>query len=191
MSNFNDLKAIESLYRELIIQMGENPDREGLVKTPKRAAKAMQYMTKGYSENIDKIVNNAIFLSDNDEMVIVKNIEFYSLCEHHILPFFGKVHVAYIPNRKVIGLSKIPRIVDVFARRIQIQETLTVQIAECIMSILDCKGVGVVIDAKHTCMMMRGVEKQNASMTTSRMQGLFRKDERTRAEFLSLIKSNY
>jgi GTP cyclohydrolase I len=175
-------------YRSIITKIGEDITRESLVKTPERAAKAMQFLTKGYTQKIDDIINGAIFSSDNDQMVIVKDIEIYSLCEHHLLPFFGKAQVAYIPDGKVIGLSKIPRIVDMYARRLQIQETLTVQIAQTIQNAINCKGVAVVIEAKHMCMMMRGVEKQNSSMTTSSMRGLFQRDERTRAEFLSLIK---
>jgi GTP cyclohydrolase I len=175
-------------YEHIITSIGEDLTRDGLVRTPERAEKAMKFLTKGYTENIEKIINGAIFESDNDQMVIVKDIELYSLCEHHLLPFFGKAHIAYIPDGKVIGLSKIPRIVDMYARRLQVQESLTVQIAQTIQDVIQCKGVAVVIEAKHMCMMMRGVEKQNSSMTTSSMQGLFRKDERTRSEFLSLIK---
>ena len=175
-------------YEHIITSIGEDLTRDGLVRTPERAAKAMKFLTKGYTENIEKIINGAIFESDNDQMVIVKDIELYSLCEHHLLPFFGRAQVAYIPDGKVIGLSKIPRIVDMYARRLQIQESLTVQIAQTIQDVILCKGVAVVIEAKHMCMMMRGVEKQNSSMTTSSMQGLFRTDERTRAEFLSLIR---
>ena len=175
-------------YEHIITSIGEDLTRDGLVSTPERAEKAMKFLTKGYTENIEKIINGAIFESDNDQMVIVKDIELYSLCEHHLLPFFGRAQVAYIPDGKVIGLSKIPRIVDMYARRLQIQESLTVQIAQTIQDAIHCKGVAVVIEAKHMCMMMRGVEKQNSSMTTSSMQGLFRTDERTRAEFLSLIR---
>ena len=183
-----DYKKLSEYYANIMTEIGEDIQREGLLKTPERAAKAMQYLTKGYNEDINKIINGAVFQSDNDQMVIVKDIEFYSLCEHHILPFFGTINVAYIPDGKVIGLSKIPRIVDIFARRLQIQEALTVQIATALQDTLDCKGVAVVTEAKHMCMLMRGVEKQNASMTTSSMQGIFRSDKRTRAEFLSLIK---
>ncbi len=178
---------MERLFRELIIGVGENPEREGLVDTPKRAAKAIQYLTKGYHENIDEVINNAIFESNSEEMVIVKNIELYSLCEHHLLPFIGKCHVGYLPDGKVIGLSKVARIVDVFARRLQIQENLTQQIAQVIMEKTQSKGAAVVIEAKHMCMMMRGVEKQNSVMVTSCMLGAC-KNHSTRSEFLSLIK---
>ena len=183
------LGDIQNAYEEIIEKIGEDKNREGLLNTPLRAAKAMQFLTKGYSEDIDKVINNAIFETDNDEMVIVKNIELYSLCEHHLLPFFGKAHVAYIPSGKVLGLSKIARIVDVFARRLQIQENLTTQVAETIQEVTGAQGVAVVIEAKHPCMMMRGVEKQNSSMTTSSMLGLFRERPVTRQEFLSLLKS--
>jgi GTP cyclohydrolase I len=168
--------------------MGEDPTRAGLADTPKRAAKAMQFLTQGYSMNIDEVINNALFPSDTDEMVIVKNIELYSMCEHHMLPFIGKCHVAYIPNGKVIGLSKIARIVDVFARRLQIQENLTNEIANCIVEQTNAAGAAVIIEAQHMCMMMRGVQKQNSIMTTSCMLGAFRNSQSTRAEFLSLVK---
>jgi len=171
----------------LLKELGENVQRQGLKDTPKRAAESFRYLTKGYRDNLNKIVNNAVFDSDNDEMIIVKDIELYSLCEHHLLPFFGKCHVGYLPNKKIIGLSKIPRIVDVFARRFQVQENLTKQIAETILKYTGARGVGVVIEAKHLCMMMRGVEKQNSVMKTSCMLGAFRKDTSTRSEFLSLI----
>jgi len=163
---------------------------EGLLATPKRAAKAMRFLTQGYQQNVDEVVNNAIFSSSNSEMVIVRDIELYSLCEHHLLPFIGRAHVAYLPNGKVIGLSKIPRIVDMFARRLQIQENLTQQIGNCIQEVTDAQGVAVVIEAKHLCAMMRGVEKQNSSMTTSMMVGRFRDDPRTRQEFLTLIRTS-
>ncbi|MFA5880442.1 MAG: GTP cyclohydrolase I FolE [Candidatus Margulisiibacteriota bacterium] len=179
---------MEELYKKLLISIGEDPEREGLLKTPHRAAKAMKELTKGYEENLDEIVNKAIFTSSMDEMVIVKSINFYSLCEHHLLPFFGKCHVAYIPQGKVIGLSKIPRIVEIFARRLQIQENMTQEIAKSILNYTDAEGVGVVVEAQHLCMMMRGVEKQNSVMTTSCMLGSFRSETATRAEFLSLIK---
>ena len=179
---------MEDSYRKLIKAVGEDPKREGLKKSPQRAAEALRFFTSGYKQDIDKIVNKAIFKSDSSEMIIVKDIELYSLCEHHLLPFFGKCHVAYIPNGKIIGLSKIARIVDVFARRFQIQENLTSQIAKTLIKCIKAKGVGVVIEAKHLCMMMRGVEKQNSIMKTSCMLGSFRKDNATRAEFLSLIK---
>jgi len=179
---------MEKLYKELIKSTGENINRQGLKNTPERAAKAFSYLIKGYSEDLDKVINGAIFESNSDEMVVVKNIEMYSLCEHHLLPFFGKCHVGYIPNGKIIGLSKIARIVDLFARRLQVQENLTKQIAETLMKYTQCAGVGVVIEAQHLCMMMRGVEKQNSVMKTSCMLGAFRKEISTRAEFLSLIK---
>lgn len=175
-------------YREILLGVGENPEREGLLDTPKRAAKAMQYLCNGYHKSLEEVVNGALFESDNDEMVIVRDIELYSLCEHHMLPFIGKAHVAYIPTGKVLGLSKVARIVDMYARRLQIQENLTKQICECIHSVTDAKGVGVVIEAKHLCAMMRGVEKQNSSMITSMMVGRFREDPRTRQEFLQLIR---
>ena len=178
---------MEKLFTSLIKEMGEDPTREGLLDTPKRAAKAMQFLTKGYRQDIDEIVNNAIFEADTDEMVIVKDIELYSLCEHHLLPFIGKCHVAYIPNGKVLGLSKIARIVDLYARRLQIQENLTKQIASAIEEVTGASGVGVIIEAKHLCMMMRGVEKQNSVMTTSVMLGSFRTEASTRSEFLTLV----
>ena len=179
---------MQNYYRELIKLIGENPEREGLKDTPQRAARALQFLTQGYHLDLDRVVNGAVFETDNDEMVIVKDIELYSLCEHHMLPFFGKCHVGYLPNGRVLGLSKLARIVDVFGRRLQIQENLTQQIAESIMKYTDALGVGVVIEAQHLCMMMRGVEKQNSIMITSCMLGAFRNDSSTRAEFLSLIK---
>jgi GTP cyclohydrolase I len=178
---------MEKAYAAIIEQVGEDLTREGLVDTPARAAKAMAYLTRGYQQSLEEVVNNALFPSDNSEMVLVKDIELYSLCEHHLLPFIGKAHVAYIPDGKVIGLSKIARIVDMYARRLQIQENMTKEIAEAIMSVTGAKGVGVVIEAKHMCMMMRGVEKQNGSMKTSMMLGTFRSKPETRAEFLSLV----
>lgn len=180
---------IESHFKHIIEALGEDSSREGLRDTPKRAAKAMEFLTQGYATSIEKIVNGALFESDNDEMIIVKNIELYSLCEHHLLPFIGKCHVAYIPRGKILGLSKVARIVDMFARRLQVQENLTKQIATAILQVTDAAGVGVIIEAKHLCMMMRGVEKQNSAMTTSMMLGSFREDRRTRAEFLSLATS--
>jgi len=182
----NDL---DSYYKKILSEVGEDPEREGLLNTPGRAARAMQYLTRGYGQSLDEVVNNAIFESDNDEMILVKNIELYSLCEHHLLPFIGKCHVAYLPTGKVIGLSKIARIVDMFARRLQIQENLTKQIADSLMEIIQPSGVGVIIEAQHLCMMMRGVEKQNSMMTTSMMLGSFRKDDRTRSEFVRLSRS--
>lgn len=180
---------MKNLYKELITMIGEDPDREGLLKTPERAANAFKFLTKGYQQDLEKIVNGAIFEAHSDDMVIVRDIELYSLCEHHLLPFIGKCHVAYIPKGKVIGLSKIPRIVDVFARRLQIQERLTKQIADAIIQYTAAEGVAVVVEARHLCTMMRGVEKQNSVMTTSCMLGSFRSDSATRAEFLSLIRS--
>lgn len=180
--------ALEDLYRNLLGEIGEDINREGLRDTPKRAAKALEFLMHGYDVDIDKLINNAIFESDASEMVLVKNIELYSMCEHHLLPFIGKAHVAYIPNGKVIGLSKVARIVDVFARRLQIQENLTRQIADSILKHTDAKGVGVVIEAQHLCMMMRGVQKQNSVMTTSCVLGEFHDSNATRAEFFSLIK---
>ena len=178
---------MEKAYATIIEQVGEDLNRDGLLDTPARAAKAMAYLTKGYKQNLEEVVNNALFESDNSEMVLVKDIELYSLCEHHMLPFIGKAHVAYIPDGKVLGLSKIARIVDMYARRLQIQENMTQQIAEAIMSVTGAKGVGVVIEAKNMCIMMRGVEKQNGSMKTSMMLGTFRSKPETRAEFLSLL----
>jgi GTP cyclohydrolase IA len=179
---------MEDHIRALIEAVGENPDREGLLRTPERAARALRFLTQGYELDLNEVVNDAIFESTNDEMVIVRNIELYSMCEHHMLPFIGKCHIAYLPNGKVLGLSKLPRIVDMFARRLQIQENLTKQIGDCIQTVTDAKGVAVVIQAKHLCAMMRGVEKQNSEMVTSMMLGRFREDSRTRQEFLTLIK---
>ncbi len=179
---------MEKYYKSIIEAVGEDLQRDGLRDTPKRAAKAMEFLTHGYRDSVEKIVNGALFESDNDEMIIVKDIELYSLCEHHLLPFIGKCHVAYLPGGNIIGLSKIARLVDMFARRLQVQEKLTKQIAETVLQVTGAKGVGVVIEAKHLCMMMRGVEKQNSIMTTSVMLGAFRADTRTRTEFLSLIK---
>lgn len=179
---------MEKAYAKIIESLGEDLQRPGLIDTPKRAAKAMQFLTRGYHQSLDEVVNGALFPSDNSEMVLVKNIELYSLCEHHLLPFIGKAHVAYIPNGQVVGLSKIARIVDMYARRLQIQEQLTVQIAETLQQVTGAAGVGVIIEAKHMCMMMRGVEKQNSLMKTSAMLGLFRSNQATRNEFLSLIR---
>lgn len=176
------------LYSKIITNIGENVNRNGLIKTPERAAKAFEFLTKGYNQNLTEIINDAVFESDNDEMVIVKDIELYSLCEHHLLPFVGKVHVGYLPKGKVLGLSKIARITDMFARRLQIQENLTKQIAEAIQEATGAKGVGVVIKAQHFCMMMRGVQKQNSWTTSSMMLGAFKKNQNTRQEFLSLIQ---
>ncbi len=178
---------MERAYRDIITAIGEDLQRPGLTDTPRRAAKAMDFLMRGYRQNIDEVINDALFPSDSDEMVIVKNIELYSMCAHHMLPFIGKCHVAYIPRGKVIGLSKIARIVDIFARRLQIQENLTKEIAETIVSKTGATGAGVIIEAQHMCMMMRGVEKQNSIMTTSCMLGAFRNSQSTRNEFLSLI----
>ncbi|MBT7227751.1 MAG: GTP cyclohydrolase I FolE [Gammaproteobacteria bacterium] len=179
--------TMEQAFLDILTQIGEDPQRAGLVDTPKRAAKAMEFLTQGYSMDIDEVINNAMFPSDTDEMVIVKNIELYSMCEHHMLPFIGKCHVAYIPNGKVIGLSKIARVVDVYARRLQIQENLTNEIANCIVEKTNAAGAAVIIEAQHMCMMMRGAQKQNSIMTTSCMLGAFRNSQSTRAEFLSLL----
>ena len=179
---------MEEHYRAIIEALGENPAREGLLRTPHRAAKAMEFLTRGYEQDVAEIVNGAIFESSNDEMVLVRDIELYSLCEHHLLPFIGKAHVAYLPAGKVIGLSKIPRIVDMFSRRLQIQENLTQQIGSCIQDVTHAHGVAVVIEAQHLCAMMRGVQKQHSSMVTSVMLGRFREDHRTREEFLSLVR---
>jgi GTP cyclohydrolase I len=178
---------MEQAFLDIIKATGEDPNREGLLDTPKRAAKAMQFLTQGYDMDIDEVINDAMFPSETDEIIIVKDIELYSMCEHHLLPFIGKCHVAYLPKGKVIGLSKIARIVDVFARRLQIQENLTSQIAHCILDNTNAAGAAVIIEAKHMCMMMRGVEKQNSTMTTSCMLGAFRNSPSTRNEFLSLI----
>ncbi|MGD8176437.1 GTP cyclohydrolase I FolE [Marinimicrobium sp. ARAG 43.8] len=175
-------------FARIIEGIGEDLSRPGLVDTPKRAAKAFQFLTKGYGQSIEEVVNGALFPSDSSEMIMVKDIELYSLCEHHLLPFIGKAHVAYIPTGHVLGLSKVARIVDMFARRLQIQEQLTLQIAECIQDITGASGVGVIIEAKHMCMMMRGVEKQNSLMKTSAMLGSFRSNQATRSEFLSLLR---
>ncbi len=182
------LANLENSFRNLLEAIGEDPQREGLLKTPTRAARAFEFLTNGYRQGLEEIVNGAIYESDASEIVLVKDIELYSMCEHHLLPFIGRAHVAYIPNGKVIGLSKVARIVDVFARRLQIQENLTMQIADALMKTLHPNGVAVVIEAKHLCMMMRGVEKQNSVMKTSCLLGSFKEDARTRSEFLSLLK---
>jgi GTP cyclohydrolase IA len=181
------ISAMEGHFREIITLLGEDVTREGLSRTPERAAEAFHFLTRGYRQSVEELIGEAVFTSDTDEMVIVRNIEMYSLCEHHMLPFIGKCHVAYLPDGRVLGLSKIARIVDLFARRLQIQEVLTKQIAEAVQGAIKAKGVGVVIEAKHMCMMMRGVEKQNSVMTTSCMLGNFRTQPQTRNEFLGLI----
>jgi GTP cyclohydrolase I len=182
-------KPIAPLVSEILLSLGEDPTRDGLLRTPERVEKALRYLTSGYQTDIKKIVNDAIFEVKYDEMVIVKDIEFFSMCEHHMLPFYGKMHIAYIAKDKVIGLSKLPRIVDAFARRLQIQERLTQQVAQCIQEMLDPLGVGVVAEAQHFCMMMRGVEKQHSGTVTSAMLGGFRTNKETRDEFLSLIRN--
>lgn len=181
--------STQELLRELLVRLGEDPDRDGLLRTPERMQKSLEFLTKGYQQDPDKVLQGALFDVNYDEMVIVKDIEMFSLCEHHLLPFFGKVHVAYIPNGKVLGLSKIPRLVDIFARRLQVQERLTVQIAETIQNAIEPQGVGVVIEARHLCVMMRGVEKQHSAAVTSHMLGSFRSSDKTREEFLSLIRN--
>ncbi len=181
---------IAPLVEQILRELGEDPEREGLERTPMRGEKALKFLTSGYGMDVRKIVNQAIYNVDIDEMVIVKDIEFFSLCEHHLLPFYGKMHVAYLPNRKVIGLSKIPRIVDMFARRLQLQERLTQQVARTIQEVLEPKGVGVISEARHFCMMMRGVEKQHSGTVASAMLGGFRERKETRDEFLSLVKTN-
>jgi len=179
---------MENSIRRMIREVGEDPHRDGLLKTPQRVAESMRFLTSGYQQNVDEVLNGALFDVAYDEMVIVKDIEIFSLCEHHLLPFFGRCHVAYIPTDKVIGLSKIPRLVDIFARRLQVQERLTTQIAQTIMEKINPLGVGVIIEAKHLCMIMRGVEKQNSVAVTSAMLGIFRKKMETREEFLSLVR---
>jgi len=180
--------SYEELVREMLVRLGEDPDREGLTRTPERVHKANEFLTRGYKEDPEALLRKALFTVTYDEMVIVKDIEMFSLCEHHMLPFFGKVHVAYIPKGKVIGLSKIPRLIEIFSRRLQIQERLTTQIAETIQKTIEPQGVGVVIEARHLCMMMRGVEKQHSAAVTSSMLGCFREEQETRTEFLSLIR---
>ena len=182
--------ALEGLVAQVLTALGEDPKREGLQQTPRRVAKAFEFLTDGYRQDVEKVLNGAIFNESYSEMVIVKEIDFFSMCEHHMLPFFGRVHIAYIPNGKIVGLSKIPRIVEVFSRRLQVQERLTQQIAQTLFDALNPDGVGVVMEARHMCMMMRGVEKQNSVATTSAMLGTFRDDVKTRSEFLNLIGSN-
>ena len=187
MDGIEGRSDLEESIRKILTLIGEEPGREGLVRTPQRVAKALEFLTSGYRQDVGKVLNGAIFTEKYDEMVIVKDIDFFSLCEHHLLPFFGKAHVAYIPNGKIVGLSKIPRIVEIFSRRLQVQERMTQQVAESLYQSLHPDGVGVVIEARHLCMMMRGVEKQNSLATTSAMLGSFRDDERTRNEFLKLL----
>ncbi len=183
-----NLPALEGIVEQLLVNLGENPKRNGLLETPKRVAKSFAYLTKGYQQDIDELLNGALFPIEYDEMVIVRDIDFFSLCEHHLLPFFGKCHVGYIPRKHVVGLSKIPRVVDAFSRRLQVQERLTVQIAHTLQQKLKPHGVGVVLEARHLCMSMRGVEKQNTVAVTSEMLGVFRKQQQTRDEFLKLIR---
>ena len=189
MSNSEHLEGRREIVESLLKSIGEDPTREGLLRTPERVAKSFDELTEGSHQNLEEVVGKGVFNEDCSEMVIVKDIEFYSLCEHHMLPFYGRVHVAYIPNGRIIGLSKIPRIVDMFARRLQVQERMTSQIAEAIQEVLQPKGVGVVADAAHLCMMMRGVQKQNSSTMTSCLVGSFRSDPRTRSEFLDLVRN--
>ena len=185
-----DNDKIENLTKQLIEEIGEDPSREGLLKTPSRVSKAWSFFSGGYNQDLNKIINNAVFNEDATDMVVVRDVEFFSLCEHHLIPFFGRAHVAYLPNGKVIGLSKIPRIIDMFSRRLQVQERLTRQIAETVKEILDPIGVAVIMEGQHMCMQMRGVEKQNSLTTTSSMLGKFRESDRTRSEFLSIIGLN-
>ena len=182
------MESIEKDVLHILQAMGEDPTHEGLVDTPKRVAKSYEFLTRGYRQNLEEVVNGALFEAESDDMVIVRDIEFFSLCEHHMLPFFGRCHVGYIPNKKIIGVSKVARIVDLFARRLQVQERLTKQISEALMEILDAEGVGVVMEARHLCMQMRGVEKQHSEMTTSAMLGSFRRELATRNEFTRLIR---
>tara|TARA_B110000459_G_scaffold98736_1_gene109859 strand:+ start:955 stop:1509 length:555 start_codon:yes stop_codon:yes gene_type:complete len=183
-----DSNTIEENYRQILIDLGEDPDREGLIKTPERVSKSMKFLTNGYAINPDSIVQQAIFHEEYSEMVLVKDIEVYSLCEHHILPFFGKAHIAYIPDGKIVGLSKIPRVVDSYSRRLQVQERLTIEIRDCLQRTLNPKGVAIVLECSHMCMQMRGVQKQNSATTTSAFTGLFLKNDATRKEFINLIK---
>ena len=187
LSTGKEDERLESLARNLLVELGEDPDREGLERTPRRVAESLRFLTRGYQEDVDQILNGALYEVAHDEMIIVRDIEVFSLCEHHLLPFFGKCHVAYIPSRKVIGLSKIARLVDVFARRLQVQERLTTQVAQVLMEKINPLGVGVVMEAQHLCMNMRGVQKQNSVAVTSAMLGVFRDKKQTRDEFLSLV----
>jgi GTP cyclohydrolase I len=182
------IARLEEIYAALLEEVGEDPEREGLIKTPHRAAEAMRFITRGYRQDLNEIVNGAVFHEETDDMVIVRNIEFFSMCEHHLFPFFGHANIAYIPNGKIIGLSKLARITDMFARRLQVQERMTVQIADAVQEVLEPKGVAVVLEAKHLCMMARGVEKKSSDMVTSHVLGLFRTDRGTRSEFMNLLK---
>ena len=182
--------SLAEIVNEMLLRIGENPQRQGLLKTPERVDKSLRWLTRGYTLSVDEAVGDAIFEEEHESMVLVKDIEMYSLCEHHMLPFFGKVHVAYIPDKRIVGLSKLPRIVDIFARRLQVQERMTEQIAEALSSVLSPQGVGVIVEAYHLCMMMRGVEKQNSKTITSAMRGVFLEDQRTRDEFLRLSMVN-
>ena len=186
----NKRKKLEANTKNLLELLGEDPSREGLLNTPKRVAKAWEFLTKGYNDNLDELINNAIFEGESKDMVIVKNIEFYSLCEHHMIPFYGKAHIGYIPDGKIIGLSKLARITDLFSQRLQVQERLTNQIAQCLQEVLNPRGVAVVLEGKHFCMLSRGVQKQNSIATSSSMLGIFREKESTRNEFLKLIEMN-
>ena len=188
--NDDKRKKLEANTKNLLELLGEDPSREGLINTPKRVAKAWDFLTKGYNENLDHLINNAIFEGESKDMVIVKNIEFYSLCEHHMIPFYGKAHIGYIPDGKIIGLSKLARITDLFSQRLQVQERLTNQIAQCLQEVLKPRGVAVVLEGKHFCMLSRGVQKQNSIATSSSMLGIFREKESTRNEFLKLIEMN-
>ena len=186
--NTLDSNTLEKNYRQILKEIGENPDREGLLKTPERVGKAMKFLTSGYEINTDSIAHPAVFKQSYSEMVLVKDIEIYSLCEHHVLPFFGKAHIAYIPDGKIVGLSKVPRVVDAYSRRLQVQERLTIEIRDCLQRTLNPKGVAVVLECSHMCMQMRGVQKQNSATTTSAFTGLFLKNDATRKEFINLIR---
>ena len=183
-----DSNTLEKNYRQILTEIGENPDREGLLKTPERVAKAMKFLTSGYEINPDEIIQQAVFNETYSEMVLVKDIEVYSMCEHHVLPFFGKAHIAYIPDGKIVGLSKVPRVVDAYSRRLQVQERLTIEIRDCLQRTLNPKGVAVVLECSHMCMQMRGVQKQNSATTTSAFTGLFLDNDATRKEFINLIR---
>lgn len=183
-------ERVEAMYRDVLTFIGEDPDREGLLRTPRRVVEALKFLTRGYEQNVETLLNGAIFHEDYDDMVVVKDVEFYSQCEHHILPFFGKAHIGYIPNGRIVGLSKIPRLVDMFSRRLQVQERLTTEIAQALEEALNPRGVAVVLEGAHMCMMMRGVQKQNATMITSHVMGTFRTDRATRQEFMALVKGS-